>query len=55
MEGLTTAITSFMGLIESLLSSILANPVLVVVFAGGFIGLIARGLVKVVKTAKSIG
>ncbi len=55
MEALTTAITSFMGLVENLLTSILANPVLVVVFAGGFIGIIARGLVKVVRTSKSLG
>ena len=51
MEALQTAITSFMGLIESLLSAILANSVLVVIFAGGFVGLIANGLRKVVKAS----
>lgn len=54
METLTTAITSFMGLIESLLTSILANPVLVVIFAGGMIGLIAHGLKKIVRASKSV-
>lgn len=54
METLTTAITSFMGLIESLLTSILANSVLVVIFAGGMIGLIARGLKKIVRASKSV-
>ena len=52
MEALQTAITSFMGLVESLLTSILANPVLVVIFAGGFVGLIASGLRKVVKASR---
>lgn len=51
MEALQTAITSFMGLIESLLSAILANSVLVVIFAGGFIGFIAAGLRKVIAAA----
>lgn len=52
MESLTTAITTFMGLVESLLTSILGNTVLVVIFAGGMVGFIARGLRKVIKASK---
>lgn len=52
MEALSTAITTFMGLVESLLSAILANSVLVVIFAGGMVGFIARGLRKVIKASK---
>lgn len=52
MTALGTAITSFVGLVESLLSSILANEVLVVIFAGGMVGFIARGLRKVIKASK---
>lgn len=51
MTALSTAITSFMGLIESLLTAILANEVLVVIFAAGMVGLIAKGLKKVVKAS----
>lgn len=52
MEALSTAITTFMGLVESLLSAILANSVLFVIFAGGMVGFIARGLRKVIKASK---
>lgn len=54
MDGLSTAITSLMGIVESLLTSILANPVLVVIFAGGFVGLALSVLRQVISTSKSI-
>lgn len=52
MEAITTAITSFMGMVESLLTSITSNAILVVIFAGGMVGFVARGLRKVVKASR---
>lgn len=40
MEGLTTAITSVLDLSGTVLSTILANPVLALFFAVGMVGMI---------------
>lgn len=52
MTELTAAIGTFMTLVESLLTSITGNAILVVIFAGGMVGFIARGLRKVIKASK---
>lgn len=54
MEAITTAVTSVMGLVESMLTAITGNAILVVVLASGFVGLALRVLRKLFKTSKGI-
>lgn len=52
MEAITTGITSVMSLVESMLTAITGNAVLVVLLAGGFVGFALRILRKLFKTSK---
>ena len=52
MEAITTGITSVMSLVESMLTAITSNAVLVVLLAGGFVGFALRILRKLFKTSK---
>lgn len=48
MENLTGAITALLGLAETFITTILANPVLALFFAGGVVGIVI-GIVKKLK------
>ena len=48
MENITTGITSIMGIVTTMLDTILGNPVFAALFASGFIG-IALGIVRKMK------
>lgn len=52
MTEITTAITSVMTLVESMISAITGNAVLVVLLAGGFVGFALRILRKLFRTSK---
>lgn len=52
MEAITTGITSVMSLVESMLTAITGNAVLVVLLSGGFVGFALRILRKLFKTSK---
>lgn len=52
MTAITTAITEVMTLVESMLTAITGNAVLVVLIAGGFVGFALRILRKLFKTSK---
>lgn len=55
MESITTGITNLMSIIEGLITSIVGNTYLLVIFAAGFVGLAAKVLRKIVKAAKAVG
>lgn len=55
MEAITTGISSVMTMVSTMLTSILDNTVLTVIFSVGFVGLALRTLRKVIKTSKSVG
>ena len=50
MEAITTAITALLGIVSTMLNSILENPVLAVIFASGFVGIAISVLRKLLKT-----
>lgn len=52
MTAITTAITEVMTLVEAMITAITANPILVVLLAGGFVGFALRILRKLFKTSK---
>lgn len=52
MTAITTAITEVMTLVESMLTAITGNAVLVVLLAGGFVGFALRILRKLFRTSK---
>lgn len=52
MTEITTAITSVMTLVESMITAITGNAVLVVLLAGGFVGFALRILRKLFRTSK---
>ena len=54
MTEITSGVTSVMGLVESMLTAITGNAILVVVLASGFVGLALRVLRKLFKTSKGI-
>lgn len=54
MTEITAGITSVIGLVESMLTAITGNAILVVVLASGFVGLALKVLRKVFKTSKGI-
>lgn len=54
MEAITTGITSVMSLVESMITAITGNAILVVVLASGFVGLALRVLRKLFRTSKGI-
>lgn len=54
MEAITTAVTSVMNLVESMLTAITGNAILVVVLAAGFVGLALKLLKKLFRTSKGL-
>ena len=52
--AITGAVSSVMTLVETMLTSITSNSILVVVLAAGFVGLALRVLRKLFKTSKGI-
>lgn len=52
MTAITTAISEVMTLVESMLTAITGNAVLVVLIAGGFVGFALRILRKLFRTSK---
>lgn len=54
MTEITAAVTSVMGLVESLLTAITGNAILVVILAAGFVALALRVLRKLFRTSKGI-
>lgn len=52
MTVITTAISEVMTLVESMLTAITGNAVLVVLLAGGFVGFALRILRKLFRTSK---
>lgn len=52
MTAITTAISEVMTLVESMLTAITSNNVLVVLLAGGFVGFALRILRKLFRTSK---
>lgn len=52
MTAITTAIAEVMTLVESMLTAITGNAVLVVLLAGGFVGFALRILRKLFRTSK---
>lgn len=52
MTAITTAISEVMTLVESMLTAITGNAVLVVLLAGGFVGFALRILRKLFRTSK---
>lgn len=52
MTAITTAIATVMTLVQSMLTAITANEILVVLLAGGFVGFALRILRKLFKTSK---
>lgn len=54
MTAITAAITDVMGLVESMLTAITGNAILVVVLASGFVGLALSMLRKLFHTSRSL-
>lgn len=54
MEAITGGITNVMTLVESMLTAITGNAILVVVLASGFVALALRVLRKLFRTSKSL-
>lgn len=54
MEAITTGITNVMTIVESVLTSITGNALLTVILAGGFVGLGATVLRKVIRVSKAV-
>lgn len=54
MEAITTAISSVMDIVGSMLTAITSNTLLCVIFASGFVGLALSVLRKVIKTSKAV-
>ena len=54
MTEITAAITSVIGLVESMLTAITGNAILVVVLASGFVGLALKILRKLFRTSKGL-
>lgn len=54
MEAITTAITTVMGLVESMLTAITSNAILVVVLASGFVRLALSLLRRLFRTSRSL-
>lgn len=54
MTAITTAIAEVMTLVESMLTAITGNAILVVVLASGFVGLALKILRKLFKTSKGL-
>lgn len=52
MTAITTAITEVMTLVESMITAITGNAILVVLLAGGFVGFALRILRKLFRTSK---
>ena len=52
MENLTAAITSMMTMVGDMLTAILANPVLALIFAGGVIGIVLGVFRKLIRSSK---
>ena len=50
MESVTSAITSLLGIVSTMLTTILENPVLAVIFASGFVGIAISVLRKLLRT-----
>ena len=50
MEAITSAITSLLGIVSTMLTTILENPVLAVIFASGFVGIAISVLRKLLTT-----
>lgn len=55
MEAISTGITNLMGIVETMLTSITSNSLLVVIFSAGFISLGLGVLRKLIRTSKSVG
>lgn len=54
MTAITAAITDVMGLVESMLTAITGNAILVVVLASGFVRLALSLLRRLFKTSRSL-
>lgn len=54
MEAITTGIGSVMTLVESMITAITSNAILVVVLSAGFVGLVLKILKKLFRTSKSL-
>lgn len=54
MTAITAAIAEVMTLVESMLTAITGNAILVVVLASGFVGLALKILRKLFKTSKGL-
>ena len=54
MNAITAAITDVMGLVESMLTAITGNAILVVVLASGFVRLALSLLRRLFKTSRSL-
>ena len=54
MTEITAGITSVISLVESMLTAITGNAILVVVLASGFVGLALKILRKLFKTSKGL-
>lgn len=52
MEAITAAIATVMTLVQSMLTAITTNAILVVLLAGGFVGFALRILRKLFRTSK---
>ena len=54
MTAISTAVAGVITLVESMLTAITGNEILVVVLASGFVGLALKMLRKIFKTSKGI-
>lgn len=54
MEAVTTGITNVMTIAGSILTEITSNTLLTVILAGGFVGLGAAVLRKVIRVSKAV-
>ena len=54
MTEITAGITSVMALVESMITAITGNAVLVVILAAGFVGLALKLLKKIFRTSKGL-
>lgn len=54
MESITTAVSSVLDLVGTMLTEITTNPLLCVIFASGFVGLALTVLRKVIRTSKAV-
>ena len=55
MTEITAGITSVMTLVESMITAITGNSVLVVILASGFVGMALKVLRKLFNTSESLG